>query len=105
MLAALVPLYFAITFMPLMMLCWTSSLPFRQTLIFEALTFVTLANYRDILVQPLIHQAATNTVLLVFTSATLATGLAGLIAWYSVRSGRRSARWLDGLAFMPIAVP
>ena len=103
--AALVLLYFAIMFMPLLMLLWTSLLPYYQTPTFAALTGVTLANYRDILAQPVVHQAARNTVVLVFSSATLAMGLASLIAWYSVRSGWRFARWLDALAFMPVAVP
>ena len=103
--ATLVLLYFATMFLPLLMLLWTSMSPFYQTPTLEALSLVSLANYRGILTQPLVHQAVTNTVLLVFTSATLAMALASLIAWYSVRSGWRPARWLDGLAFMPIAVP
>ena len=101
----LVLLYFATMLLPLAMLLWTSLLPFYQTPSVEALSALTLFNYRDILAQPLVHQAAGNTVVLVLTSATLAMTLASLISWYSVRTGWRFARWLDALAFMPIAVP
>ncbi len=101
----LVLLYFATMLLPLAMLLWTSLLPFYQTPSVAAFSALTLFNYRDILAQPLVHQAAGNTVVLVLTSATLAMTLASLISWYSVRTGWRFARWLDALAFMPIAVP
>ena len=101
----LVLLYFAMMFLPLLMLLWTSLLPFYQTPTVAAFAMVTLANYGDILGQPLVHQAAANTVLLALASATLAMGLASLISWYSVRTKWRLARGLDTLAFMPTAVP
>lgn len=101
----LVLLYFAMMFLPLLMLLWTSLLPFYRTPTVEALSAVTLANYRDVLSQPVVRQAAANTVLLALASATLAMGLAGLISWYSVRTSWRLARWLETLAFMPTAVP
>lgn len=101
----LVLLYFVTMFLPLLMLLWTSLLPFYQTPSVEVFAAMTFANYRDILGQPLVHQAAANTVLLALTSATLAMGLASLVSWYSVRTASNFARWLDTLAFMPTAVP
>lgn len=98
-------LYFAVMFLPLLMLGWTSLLPFYQTPSAEALAALTLRNYRDVLGQAVVHQAFGNTAILVLASATLAMLLAGLISWYAVRTQSRLARWLDMLAFLPVAVP
>lgn len=102
---AVVAAYFTIMFLPLLMLIWTSLLPFYQTPTAEALGALSLHNYRDVLSQPLVQQALGNTLLLVLASATIVMLLSTLISWYSVRSHARLARWLDMLAFMPIAVP
>jgi iron(III) transport system permease protein len=102
---ALVGVYFAVMFLPLLMLLWTSFLRFYQTPTLEALGALTLHNYRDILAQPLVHQAIGNTFVLVLANATIVMLLASLISWYSVRNYTRIARWLDMLAFLPIAVP
>jgi len=101
----LVALYFATMFLPLLVLLWTSLLRYYQTPSPEALASLTLFNYRDILSQPLVHQAIGNTLILVLANATVVMLLASLISWYSVRNFTRIARWLDMLAFLPIAVP
>jgi iron(III) transport system permease protein len=102
---ALVGLYFAVMFLPLLMLGWTSLLPFYQTPSAEALAALSLRNYRDVLGQTVVHQAFGNTAILVLASATLAMLLASLVSWYAVRTQSRLARWLDMLAFLPVAVP
>lgn len=101
----LAAVYFAAMFLPLLMLLWTSLLPFYRTPTLEALGAVTLHNYHDILDQTLVHQAIGNTVVLVLANATIVMFLSSLISWYSVRNYTRIARWLDMLAFLPIAVP
>lgn len=101
----LTALYFATMFLPLLMLLWTSLLRYYQTPSLKALDALTLFNYRDILAEPLVHQAVGNTVILVLANATIVMLLASLISWYSVRNFTRISRWLDMLAFLPIAVP
>ena len=98
-------LYFAVTLLPLLMLLWTSLQPFYRTPSLDALAALTLRHYREILSQPLFHQAALNTVVLACAAATAVMSLAALASWYAVRTKWRLARWLDILAFMPIAVP
>ena len=105
LMVGLVALYFATMFLPLLMLAWTSLLPFYQTPSAEAVALLSLRNYGDVLGQKLVHQAFGNTAILVLASATLAMLLAGLVSWYSVRTQSRLARWLDMLAFLPVAVP
>lgn len=100
-----VALYFAAMFLPLLMLVWTSLLPFYQTPSTAALAAVTLRNYRDILGETTVHEALGNTAILVLASATLAMLIGSLVSWYSVRTPSRLARWLDMLAFLPVAVP
>jgi len=103
--AALIAVYFAIMCLPLLALLWTSLLPYYQTPTAGALASLGLGNYRDILAQPVVHQALGNTVALVLADATIVMLLASLISWYSVRNYSRIGRWLDMLAFLPIAVP
>ncbi|MBI4525655.1 MAG: iron ABC transporter permease [Deltaproteobacteria bacterium] len=97
--------YFSLMLLPLLLLLWTSLLPFYQPPSVEALQAVSLNHYRDVLSQSLVRRALGNTLLLVFGSATLVMFLASLISWYSVRSKGRAAKWLDALAFTPMAVP
>ena len=100
-----VAVYFVTMLLPLLMLLWTSLQPFYRTPSFDALSALTLDHYREILTQPLFHQAALNTAVLAGATATLVMSMAGLASWYAVRTTWRLARWLDILAFMPIAVP
>ena len=97
--------YFVSMLLPLLMLLWTSLQPYYRIPSIAALRSLTLGQYRDILSEPVFHQAAVNTVVLAVSAATLVMVLAVLISWYSVRTAWRFARWLDVLAFLPIAVP
>ncbi|MCB1742781.1 MAG: iron ABC transporter permease [Gammaproteobacteria bacterium] len=104
-LTALVAGYFALMFLPLLMLLWTSLLPFYQTPSLSALATIDLHNYDAVLATPLVQQALLNTVILVLCSATLVMLLAGLVSWFCVRGRGRWTRWLEMLAFAPVAVP
>lgn len=101
----LLAIYFLIMLLPLMILLWTSLQPYYRLPSVAALAGFTLDHYRNILAEPMFHRAAANTAILALVSASCVMSLAGLISWYSVRTGWRSARWLDALAFLPIAVP
>ncbi|MGE0417009.1 MAG: ABC transporter permease [Acetobacteraceae bacterium] len=100
-----VGLYFAVMLLPLLMLLWTSLQPYYRAPSIAALGSLTLAHYYEVLAQPLFHQAVLNTAILALASASCVMTLACLISWYSVRTSWRLARWLDMLAFLPIAVP
>lgn len=100
-----VAVYFAVMFLPLLMLLWTSLLPFYQTPSVEALGVLSFAKYADVLAQTTVQRALGNTLILVFVSATAVMVLSGLISWYAVRAKGRAGKLLDALAFTPIAVP
>jgi iron(III) transport system permease protein len=71
----------------------------------EAARAFTLNNYLSIAEQSLVRRAISNTLILVFASATITMLLSYLISWYSVRSKIRGAKLLETLAFTPLAVP
>ncbi|MGE0743768.1 MAG: ABC transporter permease [Rhodospirillales bacterium] len=100
-----VAVYFAVMFLPLLLLLWTSLLPFYQTPSLESLAALSFAKYADVLSQTTVQRALGNTLILVFVSATAVMVLSGLISWYSVRTKGRAGKLLDALAFTPIAVP
>ncbi|WP_293860951.1 iron ABC transporter permease [uncultured Alsobacter sp.] len=91
--------------MPVLILVWTSFLPFYQTPGPQALAQLTLANYRELLTSEAVRRAALNTGLLVLSSSTLVVLLAGLVAWISVRGRGPLARAADVLSFAPAAIP
>ena len=97
--------YFLLMLLPLMLLLWSSLLPFYRSPSLEAVALISLDHYRDVLSQSLVRRAVVNTLILVFGSATIVMLLSSLISWYSVRTKGRTAKWLDALAFAPMAVP
>jgi iron(III) transport system permease protein len=100
-----VGIYFVLMLLPVLILLWTSFLPFYRVPSPEAARAMTFNNYFSIAEQSLVRRAIGNTVLLVFSSATLTMLLSCLISWYSVRSKVRGAKLLETLAFTPLAVP
>lgn len=97
--------YFLLMLLPLMLLLWSSLLPFYHAPSWEALRLISLDHYRDVLSQALVRRAVVNTLILVFGSATMVMLISSLISWYSVRTKGRTAKLLDALAFAPMAVP
>lgn len=100
-----IAVYFFLMFLPLILLLWTSLLPFYRAPSVEALELISLNHYRDVLSQSLVRRAVSNTLILVFGSATIVMLLSSLISWYSVRTKGQTAKCLDALAFTPMAVP
>jgi iron(III) transport system permease protein len=98
-------LFFALKLAPLLLLLWTSLLPFYRVPSLELLGNLSLANYASVLGRSATQRAVLNTIILMFTSATLTMLLASLISWFAVRGKGRTARWLDVLAFAPLAIP
>jgi iron(III) transport system permease protein len=97
--------YFALMLAPIAALFWTSLLPFSRPPSLEALGSLSLDNYWSIVQKGLVQRAIGNTFILVFGSATLTMVLSSLISWLALRSKARAARWLDVLAFAPLAIP
>ena len=77
--------YFVAMIAPLLALLWTSLLPFYQLPSAMALNRVSLKNYLTVISGTKVQQAILNTFILVFSTATLAMLLSGLISWFAVR--------------------
>lgn len=102
---AFVALYFALMILPLLILIWTSLLPFYQVPSVKALGALTLDSYRGLFESVTIKRALSNTFLLVFAVSTLTMVLSSLISWFATRTKLPIGRWLDTLAFAPLAIP
>jgi iron(III) transport system permease protein len=102
---AAVLFYFVLMLMPLGMLAWASLFPSYRLPSFGALAAADFSNYARVLDQSAVQRAITNTVIMVLASATVVMLLSCLIAWFSVRSRSRLARYVDVLSFAPTAVP
>ena len=98
-------IYFGIMVAPLLALLWTSLLPFYQLPSAMALNKISLNNYRTITSSTKVQQAILNTFILVFSTATLAMLLSGIMSWFAVRGKGKLARFLDMIAFAPMAIP
>ncbi len=97
--------YFCLLIAPLLILVWTSLLPFYQVPSAKALGVLTMENYRSLFVTTAVKRTLGNTLIMVFATATLTMILSGFISWFVNRTKGSSARWLDMLAFAPLAIP
>ena len=66
---------------------------------------MTFDNYRSIFSYSMTRKAFYNTLILVFSSATLTMVLSSVVSWFSVRRRSVASRWLNVLAFFPLAIP
>jgi len=103
--AAAMALYFAVMLLPVLILLWASLFPFYRVPTFDQLFSVSLTAYYKILEEGVVRRALFNTVLLIFSSATIVIVLSLLVSWFSLRGKGRLGKWLDTLSFSPIAVP
>jgi iron(III) transport system permease protein len=90
---------------PMLLLFWVSLLPSYQIPSLDALHSVTLAAYGQVLRNPRVVSAAVNTVALMVAAAVLVALLSVLVGWLSLRSEVRGRRLLDGISFLPLAIP
>ena len=104
---ALITLLFAFVLfiLPVLIVVWSSFLPFYMAPSKEALASLTLGNYKRLLSLPVIDRAFWNSLVLGVSSATIVMFLTAIIAWIVVRSRSPLKGTLDFLAFSPIAVP
>jgi iron(III) transport system permease protein len=91
--------------LPLIVVGWTSLLPFFSAISLDKLHLLSLANYREIFATPSVARALRNTLVNSTIAATVGTALAALVAWVVQRSPVRGRGVLDLLALAPIVIP
>jgi iron(III) transport system permease protein len=91
--------------LPVLVVVWSSFLPYYMAPSETAFASLTLDNYKKLLDLPLVQRAMWNSFILGITSATLTMLLTAVIAWIIVRTSWRGKGLLDFLAFSPIAMP
>jgi iron(III) transport system permease protein len=99
-------LYFTLTIAaPTLILLWRSLVRFYVTPSWSALSQVTLKNYWEVFAEEQIILALVNTLVVGLATATLTMVLCLVIAWVVVRSKFKGRALLDGLTFLPHAIP
>ena len=91
--------------LPLMMLAWSSFLPFHMAPSVEALSKLTLHNYENTIGSFRTLTSIKNSFIVSAVGASVATILAMVVAWIAVRTKLRGRWALDGLASFPLVFP
>lgn len=103
---ALALLYLTLTLvLPLLVLFWTSLLPYPAMPSGKTLGLVSLDNYRTIATYGATWKVLKNTALMVAATAVGTMVLSFLISWVLVRTRFWGRRVLDMLAFLPRSIP
>jgi len=97
--------FFTLAFLPVLVLLWTSLLPFYSLPSAESLQNVTLANYRELFESSMFMRSLSNTAIVVVVGATLTIFVSLLVSYVTVRPANWWCKWIDVFAFMPIAIP
>jgi iron(III) transport system permease protein len=102
----LVVLYFFLaTLAPVGILVWTSLMPYQAPVSVEMLSKITFANHEAFFSNRRVIQATQNSVVIAIIAATVVALLSVLVSWIVVRSRAAGRRFIDTLAFLPIAIP
>jgi iron(III) transport system permease protein len=91
--------------LPFFILLWASLLPSYMVPSHQALQYLTLDNFKALIGEPLIVDSTVNTIILGVVTATATMGLAYFVSWIIVRLKVRGGVFLDGMAFVPHAIP
>ena len=91
--------------LPFFILLWAALLPSYMVPSSQALKFVSLDNFKTLISEPLIVDSTINTIILGVVTATGTMGLAYFVSWIIVRLKVRGGVFLDGMAFIPHAIP
>jgi len=106
LISGLCVLFFIVTIgLPLFILLWSSLIPFYKVPSVSDIANFSLENYIYLLKYPITYRAFRNSIFLMLTTATATMMLTSVIAWIVVKSKVRGRGLLDGLAFVPIAIP
>jgi iron(III) transport system permease protein len=99
-------LYFLLaTIAPFFILTWTSLMPYQVGVSRRALGLLTLENHIDFLHNDRVLLATQNSFTIALASATACAALALAVSWLTLRIRVPGYRFLDGLAFIPVAIP
>jgi iron(III) transport system permease protein len=99
-------LYFLLTVVaPFAILVWTSLLPSYRVPSAEALSFITLRNYIEILHTSRVLSVVWNTLVLMVIAATTTMLFSFIVSWVIVRAQIKGRGILDSLVFVPHAIP
>lgn len=103
---AFVSLYFLLAvLLPLANLVWVSLLPSFEQPSLAALRKLTLANYERIFDMPRILAAFGNSLVVTISAASIVMALTTIAAYVTVKTRLPGRAVLDGLIFIPIAIP
>src|ERR671919_172780 len=97
--------FILVVLLPFLVLFWASFLPFFATPSWDALSKLSLDNYRYLGGFRPFWDAMKNSIILATLTATVAMMLTSLIAWIVYKSRLPGSWLLDYLAFIPITVP
>lgn len=101
-----VTVYFLLAVLaPLAILVWASLMPYQTRPNLASLSLITLDNHADFLANNLLIRAATNSVTVAIVAGTVVAIFSLVISWLVIRQKVPGARFIDNLAFAPIAIP
>ncbi|MBI2986393.1 MAG: iron ABC transporter permease [Deltaproteobacteria bacterium] len=98
-------LLIVIAFLPLLVIVYTSFLPWYAPPSAKMFQMMSLDNYRFLMGYDLVLKAVKNNLIVGIGSATTTVFLTSVIAWIVLRSSVPGRKALDALAFSPIALP
>jgi iron(III) transport system permease protein len=103
---ALTLLFFLIiVILPLAILLWTSLLPNFEKPSLSALKKLSFLNFQHVFNYPEIIHAFANSLTVSISAAAITIGVTTMVAYITIKTKFRLRSLLDGLAFIPIAVP
>jgi iron(III) transport system permease protein len=103
--AAVVLYFLCAVLAPLLILVWSSLMPFQAPVSVAAARMATLANHREFFANPFIVAATFNSITVALVASTAVAALSLVTAWVSIRSRAPGRRAIDALAFLPLAMP
>lgn len=103
--AGILVYFFVSVLAPVLVLFYTSLLPYYQPPSAEAFASMSLDNYTRLLDLPAVTRATRNSLFLGAAAATILMALMAVAAWVVVRSGITGRQILDHIAFAPLAIP
>jgi iron(III) transport system permease protein len=95
----------ALFVLPVLIMIWSSFLPFYSAPSMKALHRVSWHNYSTLFHNSGIIDASRNTLILAVGSATIVVFLTAVSAWITVRTRMKGRQLLDIMTFIPIAIP
>lgn len=91
--------------LPLLVLVWSSLLPYLQNPSKELLSLLSFNNYKSLFGQAQFVRAVKNTAVLTVVTSIVCMALSTIVAWMIVRGKGVLARLLDMLSFLPHLLP